>query len=212
MTGTTHTITGLTDEVEYTVQVRAVNDAGEGPPSAEASGTPQEAAIWSTTLTVGVAETFAGYTTFLPDSNVLGALSSDTITLDDASYTVKALGVLNGKLILSVMPKLTAGFVLVVGTDEFTSTDASAHEANSLIQFQWNDPGLDLPEGEEVAVRLTEPADNTPATGEPTITGTTQVGETLTVDTSNIADDDGLDNVSYSYQWIRSDNGTATRI
>ena len=206
VTGTTQTITGLTDGVEYTVRVKAVNDVGEGPPSAEVSGTPEEAQIWSATLTVGiVAETFAGYTTFLPDSTVLGALSSDTITLDDASYTVKALGVLNGKLILSVMPKLTAGFVLVVGTDEFTSTDASTHEGDAIIQFQWNDPGLDLPEGEEVAVRLTEPADNTPATGEPTITGTTQVGETLTVDTSGIQDSNGLTNVIFEYQWMAAD-------
>ena len=203
-TGTTHTITGLTDGVEYTVRVRAVNDAGEGSPSAEASGTPQEAAIWSATLTVGVAETFAGYSSFAKgeENNTLGALSSDAITLDDANYTVKALGVLNGKLILSVTPKLTDGFVLVVGTDEFASAGASTSEGDSLIQFQWSDPGLDWSEGQEVAVRLTAPDENTPATGEPTITGTNQVGETLTADTSAIADEDGLDDVSFSYQWI----------
>ena len=63
-----------------------------------------------------------------PETNTLGALSSNTITLDNTSYTVRALGVLNGKLILSVMPKLTADFVLVVGTDEFASTDASTLE------------------------------------------------------------------------------------
>ena len=53
-------------------------------------------------------------------------------------------------------------------------------------------------------------ADNTPATGDPTISGTTTVGNLLTADTSDIADDDGLDNVSYSYQWIRVDaDGTS---
>ena len=37
-----------------------------------------------------------------------------------------------------------------------------------------------------------EPAQNNPATGRPTISGTAQVGERLTVDTYGIADDDGL--------------------
>ena len=44
--------------------------------------------------------------------------------------------------------------------------------------------------------------ENTPATGLPTISGTAQVGETLTADTSDIVDTDGLTNVSYSYQWL----------
>ena len=185
-----------------------------GVPNAPGHGgeTPEGEAIWSATLTVGVGENFAGYSSFAQgeENNTLGALSSDTITFDDASYTVKALGVLNGKLILSVIPRPAAGFVLVAGTDEFASADASTLEGDSLIQFQWNDPGLDLSEGEEVAVRLAAPDDGTPATGQPVITGTARVGQTLTVDTSAIADEDGLDNVSYSYQWIANDGTTDT--
>ena len=46
---------------------------------------------------------------------------------------------------------------------------------------------------------------NTAATGEPTISGTPQVDETLTADTSAISDEDGLANVSYQYQWLRDD-------
>ena len=42
---------------------------------------------------------------------------------------------------------------------------------------------------------------NNPAAGKATVTGTAQVDETLTADTSGISDDDGLSNVSYSYQW-----------
>ena len=45
---------------------------------------------------------------------------------------------------------------------------------------------------------------NSPATGAPTISGTAQVDETLTAETSGIADADGLTNVSYSYQWLSS--------
>ena len=48
----------------------------------------------------------------------------------------------------------------------------------------------------------TEPqAANNPATGAPVITGTAQVGETLTADPSGIADEDGLTNTAYIYQW-----------
>ena len=43
---------------------------------------------------------------------------------------------------------------------------------------------------------------NSPATGLPTITGTARVGEILTADTIGIADDDGLENVAYRYQWL----------
>ena len=51
-------------------------------------------------------------------------------------------------------------------------------------------------------------ATNTPATGAPTITGTAQVGETLTAVTTGIMDADGLASPSYTYQWIRVDGGT----
>ena len=50
---------------------------------------------------------------------------------------------------------------------------------------------------------------SSPATGQPAITGTAQVGETLTADTSGIADADGLDNATFSYQWIADDSDIA---
>ena len=56
------------------------------------------------------------------------------------------------------------------------------------------------------------PPDDSPATGVPTNSGAVQVGETLTAITTGIADEDGLDNVSYSYQWIRIDGDTDTNI
>ena len=54
--------------------------------------------------------------------------------------------------------------------------------------------------------------ENTAATGAPTISGTVQVGETLTAVTSGIADADGLTNVSYNYQWVRNDGTTDSDI
>ena len=56
-------------------------------------------------------------------------------------------------------------------------------------------------------------AGNTPATGAPTITGTAQVGQTLTAGTTAIMDADGLTSVSYTYQWIRvATDNTETNI
>ena len=47
--------------------------------------------------------------------------------------------------------------------------------------------------------------DNDPATGAPTISGTAQVGETLTADTKGIADENGTENATFSYQWLAND-------
>ena len=46
---------------------------------------------------------------------------------------------------------------------------------------------------------------NTPATGAPGIDGSPVVGQTLTATTSDIGDDDGLTNATFSYQWLAAD-------
>ena len=58
---------------------------------------------------------------------------------------------------------------------------------------------------------LTTATANTPAAGSPTIGGTPEVGQTLTLDISSIADAEGLTNASYTYlyQWLR--NGAEIR-
>ena len=76
--------------------------------------------------------------------------------------------------------------------------------------FRWTDVDVDWEDGQTISVRIVHTSavaarPNSPATGQPTISGTAQVGETLTADTSGIADTDGLTNVSYSYQWLADD-------
>ena len=46
------------------------------------------------------------------------------------------------------------------------------------------------------------PKPNSEPTGLPTISGTPQVGQTLSADVASIDDADGLTNVSYRYQWV----------
>ena len=53
---------------------------------------------------------------------------------------------------------------------------------------------------------------NSPATGAPTISGTAQVGQTLTASTSDISDSDGLADAIFTYQWIANDGTDDTDI
>ena len=62
------------------------------------------------------------------------------------------------------------------------------------------------------ATTQVSPPPNQAATGQPTITGTPQVGETLSAGTSGIGDANGLTNVQFSYQWIRNDGNSDTNI
>ena len=79
--------------------------------------------------------------------------------------------------------------------------------------YTWEDVDIAWEGGQTVAARivpasaLTGPAPNSPATGAPTVTGTAQVGETLTAGTAGISDEDGLDDATFTYQWIRNDGG-----
>ena len=57
-----------------------------------------------------------------------------------------------------------------------------------------------------------EPVSNNPATGLPSIGGTAQVGGTLTADTSDIADEDGLSGATFSYQWVTNDGNSDSDI
>ncbi|WP_419553220.1 choice-of-anchor R domain-containing protein [Candidatus Poriferisodalis sp.] len=90
-------------------------------------------------------------------------------------------------------------------------------DSSGASNFKWTGVDVDWEDGQLIRVHivLTSEIDapqaqaNTQATGVPTISGTAQVGETLTADTSAIADEDGLDSVSYHYQWIRNDANIA---
>ena len=49
--------------------------------------------------------------------------------------------------------------------------------------------------------------ENTPAEGEPRINGIPELGQTLSADTTAIADADGLENAVFQYQWLAEDAG-----
>ena len=96
----------------------------------------------------------------------------------------------------------------------YTLVAADAGKAIKVQVSFTDDAGNDeeLNSAATAAVAAAPPPPNIPATGLPTITGTAQVGDTLTAVTTGIEDADGLDNVIFSYQWIRNDGGTDTDI
>ena len=63
--------------------------------------------------------------------------------------------------------------------------------------------------GRQTGHKVNGAAANTAATGAPTITGTAQVGQTLTAVTTGITDADGLTSPTYTYQWIRVNGAEA---
>ena len=150
--------------------------------------------------------------------NLTGTANSDgTVTLrweapDDDSVT--------GYQILRRRPREGESTLLVHVNDtgstaaEYTDNDVTPDVLHAYRVKAINAVGLSR-QSNFVNVTPTqpaEPAQNSPATGTPTISGTTQVRETLAADTSGISDTDGLTNVSYSYQWIRNDGSTDTDI
>ena len=97
---------------------------------------------------------------------------------------------------------------------DFTGTSATSYTDTGV------DPGVlyvyqvkavinlfgDLSEASKpISIRMSGEAVNTLPTGEPAIDGTTEAGDVLTADTSGIADEDGLTNAVFTYQWKRID-------
>ena len=88
----------------------------------------------------------------------------------------------------------------IQGATGFTYTLADADAGKAIkVQVSFTD---DAGNSEGLTSAATAAASNTPATGAPTISGTVQVGQILTANTSGIADADGLANVTFSYQWL----------
>ena len=201
-TGLSRTIGGLTNGVAYIVQVTARNAAGYGTPSDEMSVTPDALPVWSADMRV------VEYT-----SVSIGASSADLFS------NVRATRGLQVEQLWSYTPDRDLRLELaeaVPYADELTlrvgglSLEFPAGSSGE-VKFKWEDVDVDWEDGQTIpaAIFLTstlaEPAPNTPAMGQPIISGTAQVGEPLTADTSGIADEDGLTNATFSYQWLADD-------
>ena len=152
-----------------------------------------------------------------PARPTLDSVSHDSVSFTWADPSDSGI---TGYQVLRRNPAVNDRGVFDVIEDDTGSSDTSYEDTNVEPETKYfyrvkarNANGLS--EWSKV-VKATTPADPTPpnsaATGQPTITGTAQVGETLTADTSGISDTNGLTNVQYTYQWVRNDGNTDTDI
>ena len=189
-TGLSETLDGLTNGVTYVVQVEARNAAGYGTSSAELRSAPRPPAP----------ETPEGFTAqavhhlrmALDWDDVEGA---DRYEVQFYDFNTRTLDVLPFNGITVVFDGSSA---VVDNLPEGRFWWLAVRAVNLGGASEWTELDMFFP------TRAADWENNAP-TGLPTIGGTAQAGQTLTASTSGIDDEDGLDNVSYSYQWMRDD-------
>ena len=160
---------------------------------------------------------------FTDDNGFDESLTSRPVAVEDRPYELTASAV-DGAVVLTWKPPVvfpylhdyqilrnrpelgeTGPLVYVdTGNDETTYTDTDV-EPGVLYVYRVKAASFRVGKASEPVEIRTPAWTNIPATGAPTISGTAQVGETLTADTSGIADEDGLANAAFSFQWTRSD-------
>ena len=165
----------------------------------EESMTSEDVAAWSATMTVEWV--YQGYGYYSTDAKKAGSLSPASFNVDGTTYTVNMVET-QGWMYIGTDRELPFDFALELDGERFASNDASFASYSYGNIYTWKRAGLSWRDGDTIEVRLLravedETAVNSAATGTPIISGTPQVGETLTADTSGIVDDDGLDNVSF---------------
>ena len=194
VTGTTHTITGLTGGVEYAVRVVATNGAGDGPASTEAAETPAGGTSQQTTEAENNAPT--GLPTISGTPQVDQTLTADTSPIDDAD------GLSNVSYRYQWVRSNNGADTDIAGETGSTYTPVFADQGQTIkVKVSFTDDDDNEETLTSVATVAVAAAPNREATGSPTIGGTPQVDQTLNADTSVISDEDGLSNVSYRYQW-----------
>ena len=157
--------------------------------------------IWSATLTVAEftiePNTYRGYTHV---GTAVGELDPSTFSHDGDEITVNNLWhIVGGLLTFEISQELGGeGFLLHLGETLLPLGEPTGDPP----VYRFSDHGVSWSVGDTVEVRLIP---NQAATGAPVITGTPEVGETLTADTDGIGDPDGIDNADFSYQWIAND-------
>ena len=203
VTERTHTITGLGNGVEHTLRIVAVNTAGAGE-GAEVSATPSDRAAPALTSATVKASTLTLHFNEALDEDSRPAAAAFAVEVESAARDVDAVAVTGSTLVLTLASGVAKDETVTVSYTVPSAAGAAAladSAGNTVAAFS----------GEAVTNETPAPGNRAP-NGLPTITGTAQVGETLSASTSAITDADGLEGVTFAYQWIANDGAADTDI
>ena len=169
---------GFTDDAGYYESFTSGASAAVTAANNPATGAP------TISGTVQVGETLTASTTGIADSDGLAfaTFTYQWIKLDSNLNDSDISGATGSTYTLVAADAGTGIKVRVSFTDDAGNTESLTNESALIVM-----------------------AANNPATGAPTISGTAQVGETLTASTTGIADSDGLAFATFTYQWLADD-------
>ena len=193
-----YTVRELTNGVEHSVQVVAVNEVGDGE-AAEITATPRDtippeflsARVNGPTITLNYDEAL--------DANSTPPTSAFSVLVGGTAREVSEVSISGSSVSLTL-----ASSVMPDGT---VALSYSAPQDTGEQRVQ-DTAGNDAPSFSDEPLANDTPPPNTRPTGLPAISGTAQVGETLETDTSAIVDADGLTSPAFTYQWVRNDGTT----
>ena len=198
-----HRIVGLSVGTAYTVRVMAVNATGDGA-AAEAVAAAEDRVVPAL-----AGASVNGTALMLTFSEALDAVSKPSadafaVTVAGTARTIAEVALSESSVTLTLASAVASGETVTVGYAGPTGANAAPLKdaaGNPVAGFT----------GEAVTNETPVPA-NTAPTGLPVITGIAWVGETLTASVQGIADADGLDRVTFTYQWLVNDGTDDTEI
>ena len=201
------TVTGLTNGVKHTFQVRAVNSVDNGP-------------AWHATATPNGPPTATDRTITIPEE------APYLFTLDDWGYGDVDGDALDRVILVSVPPE-SAGHIILLREPRqgehahfrrpfvpdpdggFLWRPRPNWNGHAYVRYKVSD-GKDHSSTATITIDVTPV--NDPATGRAIISGNIQSGQTLTASTVDLFDVDGLPD-SLNYQWLRTDaDGTSNTV
>ena len=184
-TGSTYTVTAADEGKTIRVRGTFTDDAGN-----------DESLTSAPTATVAASNTPAtGEPAITGTAQVGETLTADTTDISDSDGLINAIFTYRWLADDTDIQDATGSTYTVDAADE----GKTIRVRGTFTDDAGNDESLTS------APTATVAASNTPATGEPAITGTAQVGETLTADTTDISDSDGLINAIFTYRWLADD-------